>query len=110
LRFGAERQDVPGPEPVVAGDGERERAVDPRRLLDRDRVGRHVQARTAVALGDLDPEQTELGQLWHDFARETLGFVPLASERGDALSEKLPETATKKRVMLAELEIHNSQL
>jgi hypothetical protein len=38
-----------------------------------------------------------------------LGFVPLASVRRDALLEELSKAAAKKRVMLAEVEIHDVQ-
>jgi hypothetical protein len=109
LGFGAYGQDVPGAQAVVTRDGERQRTVDAGRLLHCNGVRRHVESRAAVGFGDLDAEQPELRQLRHDLAREALLFVPLARSRCHPLPEKRSKTVPQDRVMLTQLEFHESQ-
>ena len=63
LLLGAELVDRQRPERVVRGDRDRDRRVDPRQLLDRDRIRDGVGARAAVLLGDRHPHQAELAEL-----------------------------------------------
>ena len=65
LLLGAEEVDRHRPERGVGGDGDRDGRVDPRQLLDRDRIGDGVAARAAVALVDRDAHQAEPGHLAH---------------------------------------------
>ena len=103
----AERQDVPRAEPVVRGHGERERAVDPRDLLDADRVARHVHAGAAVLLGDADPEETELRELRHDLLREALFLVPLLGVREDLRAREIADGLAEELVVLGQGEVHD---
>ena len=97
LLLGAEEVDRHRPERGVGGDGDRDGRVDPRQLLDRDRVGDGVAARAAVALVDRDAHQAEPGHLVHEpdgearLAIELLGDGrdPLARERADGVADQL---------------------
>ena len=72
-----------GAEPVVRRDRERDGSVDARDLFDANRVRGHVHARTAVGLGDADPEQAHLGELRYELGGEPLCAIPLLGVGGD---------------------------
>ena len=86
LRLGAEEEDRHRPERGVRSDGDRDRRVDARQLLDRERVGERVGARAAVLLGDRDPHQPELGQLGDELVGEARLAVEFLRDGGDALA------------------------
>ena len=70
LLVGAEQVDRHRAERGVRGERDRDRRVDARELLDRDRVGERVAARAAELLGERDAHQPELGHLGDELVRE----------------------------------------
>ena len=83
LLLGAEQEDRHRPERGVRGDGDRHRRVDPRQLLDRDRVRERVGAGAAVLLRDRDAHEPELGEARDDVVREAVLAVELLGDRRD---------------------------
>ena len=73
----AEEEDVVRAEAVVRRDGEADRAVHARELVDDVDVVDVRQARAAVLLGHEDAQHPELAQLREDVARKDLRLVPL---------------------------------
>ena len=71
LGLGAEHEDLRGAEPVVRGDEQRHRRVDPGDLLDADAVLHRGHGRAAVLLGELDAQQPEVGEPRDDLVRES---------------------------------------
>ena len=88
LLLGAEEPDRQRAERVVRRDRDRDRRVDPRQLLDGDRVGERVGAAAAVLLGDRHAHQPELGQLGDELVREALLAVELLGHRRDPLDAR----------------------
>ncbi len=107
LRVVAEGEDVAGTEAVVAGDGERERSVDARALLDADRVRERVHAGAAVLLRDADPEQPELGEPGDDLRREAFLRVPAAGVGPHLALAEVAHALAQDAVLLVELEVHS---
>ena len=68
----AEQVDRLRPERRVRAHRDRDGRVDPRELLDRDRVGERVAAGAADLLRERDPHQPELAELGDDLVRERL--------------------------------------
>ena len=81
------------PERRVRRDGDRDRRVDARQLLDRDRVRHGVGAGAAVLLRDRDAHQPELGHLRDELVREALLAVELLGDRRDARHGELAHRA-----------------
>ena len=106
LLLGAEEVDRQRPERVVRRDRDRDRRVDPRQLLDRDRVRERVGAAAAVLLGDRHPHQPELGQLGDELVREALLAVELLGDRRDPLERELPHRVADQLVLRSEIEVH----
>ena len=88
LLLGPEQEDRHRPERGVRGDRDRHRRVDPRQLLDRDRVRERVAAAAAVLLGDRDAHQPELGHLGDELVREAVLAVELLGDRRDLLERE----------------------
>ena len=65
----------------MRGHGDREGAVDPRQLLDRDRIGDRVEPRSARALGQGDAEQPQLRRRLHQLGRKPALAVELLCDR-----------------------------
>ena len=95
----AEEEDRHRPERGVRGDGDRDGRVDPRQLLDRDRVREGVAAGAAVLLGNRDPHQAELGQLGDELVREAALAVELLREGRDALARELATVVAHQLVL-----------
>ena len=70
LLLGAEQVDRLRAERGVRAQRDRDRGVDARQLLDRERVGERVGAAAAVLLGERDAHQAQLAELAHDLVRE----------------------------------------
>ena len=90
----------------MRGHSDRDRRVDPREFLDRDRVGQRVPAGAAPALGDREPHQAELGEALHDLVREPVLPVDLLGDWPDLLLGELPDRPPDQLVLFAELEVH----
>ena len=86
-------------------DGDRDRRVDARQLLDRDRVGERVGAAAFVLLGDRHSHQTELGQLRDELVREALLAIELGRDRRDAFEGELPDGVANELVLFVEVEV-----
>ena len=110
LLLGAEVVDRQRAEGVVRGDGDRDRRVDPRQLLDRDRVRERVGARAAVLLRDRHPHQPELGELGDELVREALLAVELLGDRRDLLERELPHGVAEQLVLVLEIEVQREPL
>jgi hypothetical protein len=72
----------------VRRDRDRHRRVDPRQLLDRDRVRECVAPSAAVLLGDRDAHQAELRHLRDELVREAVLAVELLCDRRDLLQRE----------------------
>ena len=95
----------------MRGDGDRDRRVDARQLLDRDRVRERVGAAAAVLLGDRHAHQPELGQLGDEVVREALLAVELLCDRRDLLLGEAREPCLRSELVLVgevEVEAHRS--
>ena len=103
-----EEQDRHRPERGVRGHRDRDRRVDPRQLLDRDRVRERVGARAAVLLGHGHAHQPELGQLRDELVREAVLAVELGGDRSDTLLRELADGRADELVLGREVEVHDS--
>ena len=110
LLLGAEQVDRQRPERVVRGDRDRDRRVDPRQLLDRDRVRERVGAAAAVLLRDRHPHQPELGELGDELVREALLAVELLGDRRDLLEREPAHGIAEQLVLGGEVEVHAERL
>ena len=81
LFVGSEHRDVRGAQPVVRGDGQRDRRIDARELLDADAVVDRRHRRAAEFFRELNAHQSERGELREQLAWELLRLVPLARVR-----------------------------
>ena len=93
----------------MRGDRDRDGGVDPRQLLDRDRIRDGVRARALVLLGDRHPHQAELGKLAHQVVRKPLLAVELLRHRGHALERELPDGVADEKVGSLEVEVHAAE-
>ena len=106
----AEEEDRHRPERRVRRDRDRDGRVDPRQLLDRDRVRDGVPAGPLVPLGDRDPEQPELCHLAHQLDREAALAVELLRDRRDALAREGADGVADELVLGREVEIHAARM
>ena len=90
----------------MRGDGDRDRRVDPRQLLDHDRVRDRVGAGTPVFLGDRHAHQPELGELRDELVGEAGLPVELFGDRRDALLRELANGGADEFVLLGQVEVH----
>jgi hypothetical protein len=90
----------------VRGHRDRNGRVDPRQLLDRDRVRERVRARASVLLGNGHAHQAELGKLRHQFVRKAVLAVELGGDRGDPLLRELADGRADELVLGREVEVH----
>src|SRR5262249_27231721 len=89
----------------MRGDRGRDRGVDPRQLLDRDRVGERVPAGAAVFDRDRDAEQPELRELGDELVGKGVVAVELGGDRRDPLDCKLAHGLPDELVLGREVEI-----
>jgi hypothetical protein len=90
----------------VRAQRDRHGRVDPRELLDGDRVGERVGPRAAVLLGERDAHQPQLAELGHDLVGEPLLPVELLGHRGDLLLGEVADGAADEVVVGGEVEVH----
>ena len=110
LLLGAEVVDRERAERVMRGDGDRDRRVDARQLLDRDRVRERVGAAAAVLLGDRHAHQPELCELGDELVREPLLAVELFGDRRDLLERELSNRVAHQLVFALDVEVHAGAL
>ena len=89
---------------MVRSDGDRDRRVDPRELLDGDRVRERVRPAAAVLLRDRHAHQPELGHLGDEVVREALLAVELLGDRSDPVERELPDGVAEQDVLVVEIE------
>ena len=94
----------------MRGDRDRHRRVDPRQLLDRDRVREGVGAGAAVLLRDRHPHHAELRELRDDLVREPLLAIELLGDRRDLLEGELPHRVSQQLVLVVEIEVQPASL
>src|SRR5581483_7569831 len=94
------------PERRVRGDGDRDRRVDARQLLDRERVRHGVAAGAAVLLRDRDAHQAELGELAHELVREAPLAIELLGDRLDPRLRELPYRSAQELLLVGQLVVH----
>ena len=90
----------------MRGHRDRDGGVDPRQLLDRDRVRERVGAGAAVLLRDGDAHQPELGHLLDELVREAVFAVELRGNGLDPLGRELAHGAAQELVLVREVEVH----
>jgi hypothetical protein len=106
LLVGAEEGDRHRPERRVRGDGDRDGGVDPRQLLDGDRVRDRVAAGAAVALLDRYPHQPELGHLAYQLDGEARLAIELLRQGRDALARERADGVADQLLLWSEVEVH----
>ena len=87
-------------------DRDRDRRVDPRQLLDRERVRDRVAAGAAVFLGQRQAHHTELAELRHELVREARLAVELLGDRSDLLARELAHRVADELLLMCEVEVH----
>ena len=102
----AEEVDRHRAERRVRGDGDRDRRVDARQLLDGDRVRNRVAARAAVLLGNRQAHQAELGELRDELVREARLAVELLGDRRHARLGEVADGAPDELLLVRQLEVH----
>ena len=110
LLLGAEEEDRHRPEGRVRGDGDRDGRVDPRELLDRDRVREHVAARTSVLLWDRKAHQAELAELGDELVGEATLEVELRRDGLDALVGEVRTVSRMSSCSGGEVEVHGARM
>ena len=84
---------------------DRDRGVDPRQLLDDDRVRDRVGAGAAVLLRDRHPHQAELGELRDELVGEALLAVELGRDRRHALARERAHGVADELLLFGEVEV-----
>ena len=102
----AEEVDRHRPQRGVRRDRDRDRRVDARQLLDRERVADRVTARAAVLLGEGDPHEPQLRHLADELDGETALAVELLGDRRDALAGERADGVADQLVLGRQVEVH----
>src|SRR5215203_652771 len=102
----SERVHGPGTERRMRRDRDRHARVDPRQLLDRDRVAEGVRAASAVLLGVWDAHQAELAQLADDRVREALLAVELLGHGAHLAVGEVAHEPPNLLLLFREVEVH----
>ena len=106
LLLAPEQVDRHRPERGVRRDGDRDGRVDPRQLLDRERIGDRVAAGAAVLLGDRQAHHSELAELRDELVREARLPVELLRHRSDLLACELAHRVAYELLLLGQVEVH----
>ena len=96
------------PEPGVGGDGDGHARVDPRQLLDRDRVRQRVEARAAQLLGHRHPHQAEPAERRDDRVGEAALAVELLGDRRDLALGDLAHGRAQGDLLVGEPLVHRT--
>ena len=91
----------------MRGHRDRHRRVDPRQLLDGDRVRERVGPGAAVLLREGHAHQAELGELGDQLVREAVLAVELGGYRRDPLLGELADGRANELVLGREVEVHS---
>ena len=106
LLLRAEEEDRHRAERRVRGDRDAHGGVDPRQLLDRDRVGDRVAAGAAPFLRDGKAHEAEPGELLDELVGKAVLAVELLGDGRDPLLCELADGAPDELVLFCELEVH----
>ena len=110
LRVVAEHVDVGGAQAVVRGDRQRDAGIHARQLFDTDAVvhGRHRRA--AVLFRELDPHQSDAGELRQQIGRELLRLVPLHDVGPHLRFRELAHRAAEDLLLFRRAEVHETRI
>ena len=106
LLLGAEEEDRHRPERGVRRERDRDRRIDARELLDRDRVRQRVAACASELLGERDPHQAEVGHLRDELVREPRLAVDLLGDGCDSVDCEPADRLAEELVLGRKVEIH----
>ncbi len=95
---------------MVGGDGDRDRGIDPRQLLDGDRVGEGVGARAPVLLRNGHPHQPELGELGDEVIRKTVLAIELRGDWGNSRLGEVADRVADELLLLGQVEVQAASL
>ncbi len=109
LLLRAERVDRVGAEARVLGERDRDARIDPRELLDDDRVRQVAGVRAAVLLGVGDAHQPELAELRDDLVREPLLAVELLGDGLHLLLREVAHQAADVLLFVGQVELHEAR-
>ena len=109
LLVGPEVPDRHGPEPDGGLERDRQRGVDPGELLDRQAEGEEIAPHPPVFLGKGQPEQTELGHLFHGAHGELPLGVPALRMGADGVVDEGPDRLLKLLLLEREIEVHEER-
>jgi len=93
----------------VRRDRDRDGGVDPRELLDRDRVRNRVAAGAPVLLGYREPHQAELSELRDELVREPAREVELRCDGLDTLPGERSDGIADQLLLGSEVEVHGAR-
>ena len=110
LLVGAEEEDRHRPERGVRGDGDRDGGVDPRQLLDRDRIARPCRRRRRRTPRGWEPHQPELAELGDELVREAALAVELLGDGRDALPRERADGVADELLLGGEVEVHGARI
>ena len=108
-RLAREARDVRRAEPVVRSDGQPERAVGARDLLDDDRVRERVERGTAVLLRNVDTEKSQLAERGNDLAGKRSSSSHDLRGRRDVVARKTAGGVADREVGRVELNVMDSE-
>ncbi len=110
LLVAPEEEDRRRPERGVRGDGDRDGGVDPRQLLDRDRVRDGVASSAAVLLRDREAHQAELAELGDELVWKPPLEVELGRNGCDAVLCKRADRVANQLLLGREVEVHAARI
>ena len=90
---------------MVSRDRDRNRRIDARQLLDRDRIRQRVGAGATVLLRNRHSHQSELRELGHKLVRKLRFAVEFLRNGRDTLRRELAHGRPDELVLGAELEV-----
>ena len=89
----------------MSRDGDRDRGIDPRQLLDSKRIREGVGAGAAVFLGHGHAHQSELGELGHEVVREAVLAIELGGDGRDPGLRELADRVPHELLLRSEVEV-----
>ena len=94
----------------MRGDRDRDGGVDPRQLLDGDRVRDGVAARAAVLLRDRKAQQAQLPELRDELVGEAARQIELFGDGCDPFSRKRPDRVANELLLGSQVEVHAARM